>query len=197
MAGVIAVAVTAGGAAVAQRYTTADDVFRDNPIQVGGVPSRQERTAIPGTSRLVTGVPVPDVGRVRIYMADGTRDGLCLAARLPSGEWLPLAGCWPRRDDPGERENLAQTGFDYRQETIYRGSDPVGQIVYGIVTREHAAEAVRVVDRLSGATSPTRAKGVFAFAVPAGQVDVAPVAYDAAGRIVSPRSGDLRRKSSR
>ena len=193
---ILAIAMLAlGGTALADRLLTADDVF-SSPDAVGQGDSSHPVHPVAGTERVVQTISVPGVGRVQVWAAEGsTRTGACLGLRFPDGTWGAGKGtegvggngpaCFTERDDPMFRDTLVPTGVDWFETSV---DDPFTRIVYGIIDSDVPATATRVVDEVTGTSTPVVEGRYFAYIDPRGDPlkdDRQHVAYDAAGKIVT------------
>jgi hypothetical protein len=194
----IATVALGAGAAIADGIVDPQSLFDDNPAQAGQSLGPLSRSAVPGSARAVTSAAVPGIGTVTIWTARGTDDGLCLAAQLPDGSWAAtdgsqadgtVPGCTARRTDLPDV--LIDTGFEDREADFFREVDgrPTGyRLWYGAIEDDLPATAVRVTDRISGASATVVDGRFWAFVVrdPDGQAaTVSMVAYDAAGTVVA------------
>jgi hypothetical protein len=170
---IVAVAVLAiGGTALADRLLTANEVF-SSPDAAGQGDLNAPVHPVAGSERVVRTLQVPGVGHVQLWAATGsTKSGTCLGLQFADGTWG--AGkdgrsggngpsCFTERDDPMFKDTLVPTGIDSMEtDTIA----PFQRIVYGVIDYDVPATAVRLVDRVTGTSTPV-------------------VAYDASGRIVT------------
>jgi hypothetical protein len=193
---ILALALVAlGGTAVADRLLTASDVFSSPDAAGQGNPSDPVHP-IAGTERVVQAVSVPGVGRVQLWAADGsTATGACLGLRFPDGTWGAGTGthgvsgngpaCFTERDDPMFKDNLIPTGIDWFEATV---DEPFTRIVYGIIDSDVPATATRMVDNVTGTSTPVIDGRYFVYIDPRGdraKDDRQHIAYDAAGKIVT------------
>jgi hypothetical protein len=193
---VLAIALLAlGGTAVADRLLTASQVFSSPDAAGQGNPSTPVHP-VAGSERIVQAVKVPGVGRVELWAADGsTSTGACLGLRFPDGTWgagkdNPNVGgngpsCFTERDDPMFKDTLMPTGID----AMETDSDaPFQRIVYGIIDSDIPPTAVRIVDKVTGASAPVVDGRFFVYVDPRADPqndDRQLVAYDAAGAVVT------------
>jgi hypothetical protein len=192
---VVAIALLAlGGTALADRLLTASDVF-SSPDAAGQGDLRAPVHPVAGSERIVHTLAVPGVGRVELWAADGsTASGACLGIRFPDGSWGVVNGrsggngpsCFTERDDPMFSTILIPTGID-ALETDTEAPN-FQRIVYGVIDYDVPRTAVKLVDRVTGASVPIIDGRWFAFVDPRAdpqRVDRQLVAYDASGRIVT------------
>jgi hypothetical protein len=194
----LALLVLGAGAAIADGIVDPQSLFDDNPAQSGQALGPLSRSVVPGTARAVTTATVPGVGTVAIWTAQGTKDGLCLAARLPDGSWAAtdssqadgtVPGCVARRTDMSDV--LIDTGFEEREADFFHQVDGHAtgyRLWYGAIEDDLPATAVQVTDRRSGVSSPVVEGRYFAFVLrdPTGDAaTISLVAHDAAGNVVA------------
>lgn len=191
----IALAVLAvGGTALADRLLTADEVF-SSPDAAGQGDLRAPVHPVAGSERVVQTLQVPGVGRVQVWAAEGdSKSGACLGIKFPDGSWGAVNGrsggngpsCFTERDDPMFSTTLIPTGIDAMETDTLAPN--FQRIVYGVIDYDVPATAVKLVDRVTGATVPVVDGRWFAFVDPRAdpqQVDRQLVAYDASGQIVT------------
>jgi len=191
---VFALAVLAlGGTAVADRLLTASEVF-SSPGAAGQGDSNAPVHPVAGSERVVQTVAVAGVGRVELWAATGSSaTGACLGLRFPDGTWgagNERSGgngpqCFTERDDAMFAGVLIPTGIDALETDI---DAPFNRIVYGIIDSDRPATAVRIVDRVTGATATVVDGRYFAYVDPRAdrqRDDHTLVAYDADGAIVA------------
>jgi len=194
---IVALALLAlGGTAVADRLLTASEVF-SSPDAAGQGDLNAPVHPVAGSERVVQTVEVPGVGRVELWAADGsTATGACLGLRFADGTWgagkdAPNVGgngpsCFTERDDPMFKDTLIPTGID----ALETDTDPPNfqRIVYGIIDSDIPPTAVRIVDTVSGASTPVVDGRFFTYVDPRADPqndDSRLVAYDAAGKVVT------------
>ena len=188
------VVLAIGGTAVAGRLLTADEVF-SSPDAMGQGNANEPVHPVAGSERVVQTLPVPGVGRVQVWAADGdSKSGACLGIKFPDGSWGATDGrsggngpsCFTERDDPMFSTTLIPTGID-AMETDTEAPN-FQRIVYGVIDFDVPATAVRLVDRVTGTSVPVIDGRWFAFVDPRAdpqKVDRQLVAYDASGQIVT------------
>ena len=122
-----------------------------------------------------------------------TATGACLGLRFPDGSWGAKDGrsggngpaCFTERDDPMFEGTLIPTGIDALETSV---DDPFNRIVYGIIDFDVPPTAVKLVDLVTGASTPVIEGRWFAYVDPRAdrqEVSRQLVAYDAAGKIVT------------
>jgi hypothetical protein len=193
---IVAVAMLAlGGTAIADRLLSANEVF-SSPDAVGQGSLSDPVHPVADTERVVQTLSVPGIGRVQLWAARGsTSTGACLGLRFPDGSWGAGKGtqgvggngpsCFTERDDPMFKDTLIPTGIDWFESQI---DEPFTRIVYGIIDSDVPATATRVVDKVTGVSTPVIDGRYFAYIDPRGdrlKDDRRHVAYDAAGKIVT------------
>jgi hypothetical protein len=192
---IVAIAVLAvGGTAVADRLLSANEVF-SSPDAAGQGDIRNPVHPVAGGERIVQTLAVPGVGRVQVWAADGdSASGACLGIKFPDGSWGAFNGrsggnepsCFTERDDPMFRTSLIPTGIDAMETDTLAPN--FQRIVYGVINYDVPPTAVKLVDKVTGASTPIIDGRWFAFVDPRAdpqRVDRQLVAYDAAGQIVT------------
>ncbi len=191
VAGIAVLAV--GGTAVADRLLTASEVFSSPDAAGQGNPADPVHP-VAGSERVVQTVDVAGVGRVELWAAAGSSaSGMCLGLRFPDGTWGPNAhrggnmpACFTERDDPMFRDDLIPTGIDSLETNIDAPS--FNRIVYGVIDFDVPPTAVRIVDRVTGASTAVVDGRWFVYVDPRADPqrdDRQLVAYDSAGHIVT------------
>ncbi|HET6171739.1 MAG TPA: hypothetical protein VFD90_03990 [Gaiellales bacterium] len=192
---VLAIGILAiGGTALADRLFTASEVF-SSPDAAGQGDLRAPVHPVAGSERVVQTLVVPGVGRVKLWAADGsTRSGACLGLQFADGSWGAGKGghtggsgpsCFTERDDPMFSTTLIPTGIDALETNT---DEPFQRIVYGIIDYDVPPTAVKLVDRVTGTSTPVIEGRWFMYVDPRAdkQTDSKQlVAYDAQGRIVT------------
>ena len=111
---------------------------------------------------------------MQLWAAEGsTATGACLGLRFPDGTWGAGKGtkgaggngpsCFTERDDPMFADTLIPTGIDWFETDI---DEPFTRIVYGIIDSDKPATAVRIEDKVTGASTPVVDGRYFAFVDP-------------------------------
>jgi hypothetical protein len=183
-----------GGTAVADRLLTAHDVF-SSPDAAGQGDISAPVHPVAGSERVVQTVQVPGIGRVELWAAKGSSPtGACLGLRFPDGSWGAFNGrsggsgpaCFTERDDQMFKDILVPTGIDWLETSV--DAPTFNRIVYGIIDFDVPPTSVKLVDLVTGATTPVIEGRWFAYVDPRAdrqRDDRQLVAYDAAGKIVT------------
>jgi hypothetical protein len=192
---VVAIGVLAvGGTALADRLLTASEVF-SSPNAVGQGDLSAPVHPVAGSERIVQTLQVPGVGTVQLWTAAGdSASGACLGLRFPDGSWGAFNGrsggngpsCFTERDDPMFKTALVPNGIDSMETDT--DAPNFQRIVYGVIDYDVPATAVKLVDRVTGTSTPVVDGRFFAYVDPRAdpQTDGRQlVAYDASGRIVT------------
>lgn len=197
--GIAVAALLIGGTALAGGLQSAFEVF-SSPDAAGQGSLLTPVHPIAGSARAVETIDVPGVGAVQLWTADGTPpSGTCIGLQLPDGSWAGTAdgngrsegngpSCFTERDDPMFRTSLVATGIDWF-ETDFT-APAFHRVVYGVIDSDVPPTAVRMVDLVTGASTPVIDGRWFAYVDPRslselGRDDRQLVAYDAAGKIVT------------
>jgi hypothetical protein len=174
----LAAALVVGvGAAWASGLLSPLAVFENNAQSDGNPPgSIWDQKVDPGTVRMAASVRIPGVGPVRFWYALTTGQGWCGALRLPDGNWLgtgkePLdgggtvPGCYPTRaavNGAAKTPVYVLNGFDYVEDDV--DARTLGGSYWRIRFGRVDPRAVRVVDRVSGVSTPVE-NGLFELAI--------------------------------